>query len=709
MEQRVCFGCMRLTTSPVCEHCGFDGSRRNEPHQLPMGTVLMGKYVVGRVLGQGGFGITYLGWNRYLQTRVAIKEYFPSNVVNRNATVNTSVFCKSQQLEKYFQDNRYRFMREAQTLARLQKVPQIVSIYDFFELNNTAYIVMEYLEGEDLRSHMVRKGKLPAKETFGLLKPVMEALSRVHEAGLVHRDISPDNIMLMADGRVKLMDFGAVRHVNHPDAQKALTQGTQAIVKEGFAPLEQYSEKGSLGPWTDEYALCATVYYCLTGRVPESAPTRVLGEGTLDWNKVPGLTAQQRQVLAKGMAIQAKDRYPSIRELMDALFGHKEPPKPPEKPPVKPSGPVFDPPQTIYPKQPPKGGTGAPGGKPEAGGATGNGGSGKPAAPRPSRKKYFVIAAAVAVLALIVLLLIPSGWKEMEDGSMAYYSFGKKTVGWLDKDEHRYYFDSEGKMVTGSRKIGGDTYFFDEDGVMERNTLREIARETYYFTSDGTMAKNELCKVAGNIHYFGGNGIMVKNRFQTVSGKTYYFDDVGQAMEDTLLTVSGRDYYFDAEGVMATGWREVQGLDYYFSPAGPGINTDVRAGYGYTSKHSGGWNDDKQSLGGTNTYSWVFDKRVTNCVKLTMNFQITKLTKGSVFGDWHLYGKDLSGEWVKLGNFQVKDTREVVWSFRFEKPVSFTELAAVYAQAKTAGDFEYSKTLSFKDFYQVDPEDMIAR
>ena len=321
MEQNRCPGCMEIKSGTVCGHCGYDESRQNAPHQLQAGTILQGKYLVGRALGQGGFGITYLGWNRYLETKVAIKEYYPSVFVERNATQSTTVVCRTEQLEEYYAENRMRFLREAKTLAKLQNVPQIVSIHDFFEMNNTAYIVMEYLQGNDLRDYIrVKGGRLSPAETFRILRPVMAALAEVHEAGMVHRDISPDNIMLLRDGSVKLMDFGAVRNVNNPGMDKELTQATQAIVKHGFAPIEQYSAKGSIGPWTDEYALCATMYYCMTGRVPENATDRIDGETELEWERIPGLTEYQQQVLRKGSAIRARDRYATVRELMEALF-----------------------------------------------------------------------------------------------------------------------------------------------------------------------------------------------------------------------------------------------------------------------------------------------------------------------------------------------------------------------------------------------------
>ena len=321
MEQNRCPGCMEIKSGgAVCGHCGFDPRKQNAPHQLQTGTLLQERYLVGRTLGQGGFGITYLGWNRYLERKVAIKEYYPSVFVDRNTAYHTGVSCRTEQMEAFFAENRMRFLREAKTLAKLEQVPQIVSILDFFEANNTAYIVMEYLRGDDLRSYLRKKGgRMTPEETFRILRPVMAALVQVHEAGLVHRDISPDNIMLQYDGSVKLMDFGAVRSVEHPGVEKELTEATQAIVKHGFAPIEQYSAKGSIGPWTDEYALCATMYYCMTGKVPENVHDRIMGTD-LVWDGIEGLTAQQKKILQKGMAIHAKDRYPSIRELMDALF-----------------------------------------------------------------------------------------------------------------------------------------------------------------------------------------------------------------------------------------------------------------------------------------------------------------------------------------------------------------------------------------------------
>lgn len=336
MKETRCYGCMKLKTSgPICEHCGYDARETNAPHQIPVGTVLKEQYLVGRVLGQGGFGITYLGWDMYLDIPVAIKEYYPTGVVMRENSQALTVSCGSGGMGERFQENRKRFLREAKALARFANVPQIVQVSNYFLANNTAYIVMEYVEGITLKQHVKnRGGRLSVQETFALLRPVIEALGKVHETGLVHRDISPDNIMLLPGGGVKVIDFGAVRDVHNADAEQPLTKSTEAILKQGYAPIEQYQKRGSLGPWTDVYALCATIYYCLTGQVPPDAPERVLGEVAVEWSKIPGLGQEQAEALEKGMELFPKNRIQSMKELAEGLFPRPVP-QPVEPEPVK--------------------------------------------------------------------------------------------------------------------------------------------------------------------------------------------------------------------------------------------------------------------------------------------------------------------------------------------------------------------------------------
>ena len=319
---KTCYGCMKeKTSSPVCEHCGFDERRKNERHQLPIGIVLRQQYVVGRVLGQGGFGITYIGWDMNLDMPVAIKEFYPGSMVSRDCTIQTELHCYTNARAAY-EDSKNRFLREAKALAKFREVPEIVHVQNFFEENGTAYIVMEYVQGTDLRSFLRSSAVRPtAHEVLEILRPVLQALAVVHEAGLVHRDISPDNIMLLPNGKVKLLDFGAVREVENAGVDKELTHATQAILKHGFAPLEQYQAKGALGPWTDIYALCATIYYCMTGKVPPEAHERMMEDIPVAWSSVPGLTGQQMDTLEKGMALMPRDRIASAQALYEGLYG----------------------------------------------------------------------------------------------------------------------------------------------------------------------------------------------------------------------------------------------------------------------------------------------------------------------------------------------------------------------------------------------------
>jgi len=369
MSER-CVNCMQTFEGEQCPHCGYPNTVSTLPHQLPPGTVLRERYQVGRVLGQGGFGITYLAWDGLLQKEVAIKEFFPGGTVQRNCAMTTRVECIYTSTVEAYSRSTERFLREAQALVQFRDIPQVVDIQDFLKENNTAYIVMEYVKGVDLAKYVQGKGgRLDPEEAFRILRPVMEALAKVHKGGIVHRDISPDNIILDPLGGAKLLDFGAVRAVENPDAEKALEKSTEAILKRGFAPLEQYNSRGSLGPWTDVYAMCATVWYCLTGRIPEDASIRMTEGTDPDWASIPGLTPSRQAALAKGIACRPRDRYPDMDSLLAGLFPEpaaapavpepvKEPAKPkadkaPPKPkPVKPRAEKPAPPKEAPEKAP---------------------------------------------------------------------------------------------------------------------------------------------------------------------------------------------------------------------------------------------------------------------------------------------------------------------------------------------------------------------
>ncbi len=285
------------------------------PHQLCPDTVLQSRYRIVRVLGEGGFGITYEGWDEVFQLRVAVKEYFPKFLVTRHRRESDDVTIPVGESREQFEKGKAAFLTEARTLARFQKDPNIISVSNFFEENQTAYIVMEFLEGKDLRDVLEEKGTFSFEEAFRLLGPVMNSLQNLHENGLIHRDISPSNIRILPDGRAKLMDFGASRSISFQP-----NTSTSIQLKPGYSPEEQYRSRGEQGPWTDVYALSATMYHMLAGFPPDDALQRVL----LDEIRKPSelgadIPPEAESVLMKGLAVQSRDRYRTVREMADAF------------------------------------------------------------------------------------------------------------------------------------------------------------------------------------------------------------------------------------------------------------------------------------------------------------------------------------------------------------------------------------------------------
>jgi len=240
-------------------------------HALPSGYRIE-EYELVRVLGSGGFGITYLGYDHHLDKAVAIKEYLPNDLAVR--TDNNSVLPKSTQDQADYEWGLARFLTEAQTLARFDH-RHIIKIHRFFRAHGTGYIVMEYAEGETLSELLQRKGTLTEAKLKAILFPILDGLEAVHEADFLHRDIKPGNIVIREDGSPVLIDFGSARQ-----AVAGKSRSVTAIVTPGYAPIEQYSAKGHQGPWTDIYGLGAVCYRCLAGEVPDDATER-LREDTL--------------------------------------------------------------------------------------------------------------------------------------------------------------------------------------------------------------------------------------------------------------------------------------------------------------------------------------------------------------------------------------------------------------------------------------------
>ncbi|MBR0208922.1 MAG: protein kinase [Oscillospiraceae bacterium] len=321
-----CMHCMHElenVTELKCPFCGASLLPKTPTHHLRPGTILSGEYLVGEALGQGGFGITYIGRDLGLDRIVAIKEFYPIGLSNRNNDV-TSCVAVTLDEDKAYEAMKKRFLDEARVLAKFGGLGGVVNVMRYFAENNTAYFVMEYLRGTDLRQVVKERGPLSGEELFPLLRPVMQALEMIHAEGVIHRDISPDNLLLQSDGTLKLLDFGAARQL---EGNKSLS----VELKHGYAPVEQYSGGGQ-GPWTDVYALCATIYFCLTGVKPPQSVLRAMdGDEEMKAPSALGAKLEPRQEAAilRGLAVRKSARFQSMKELEDALFADPcaEPPR----------------------------------------------------------------------------------------------------------------------------------------------------------------------------------------------------------------------------------------------------------------------------------------------------------------------------------------------------------------------------------------------
>lgn len=315
--ETLCMGCLSQMKEGerFCTQCGFDNETPKEPHHLPPKSILAGKYLMGKVLGEGGFGITYLGFDLNLNIKVAIKEYFPSGFVARAGSGSTVTPFTGASTE-YYHNGIEKFLAEARSLARFHNLDGIVEVRDFFRENGTAYIVMEFVDGVNLRDELERRGgRMPAREVTALMQPLVESLVKVHRTGLVHRDISPDNIMLTAEGKLKLLDFGAARDAS---ASKSVS----VVLKPGYAPEEQYRTHGELGAWTDIYALCGTIYKLITGVTPPESIERLCSD-TLKTPSALGISMNpaQESALLRGLSVRREGRFNATDELYEALYG----------------------------------------------------------------------------------------------------------------------------------------------------------------------------------------------------------------------------------------------------------------------------------------------------------------------------------------------------------------------------------------------------
>ena len=338
----LCLGCMNTLTNPraACPHCGW--SRRtsqNHLQQLPQGITLTNplnarQYLIGKTVGQGGFGIVYTAWDVAGNRKVAVKEYFPKHFVTRDRSNTVVLTSDSQSNKEFFDKQKKRFRQEAEKMQLFADSPNVVTVRDFFDANNTSYIVMEFVEGQTLdqilNGPIAKNHRLSLQTVLLNLKQIVAILEQMHHTpwtddngkihqGIIHRDISPENIMYASDGTVKLINFGAPRFTIHY---------TQEL-KPDCAPCEQYFSFGDAakqGSWTDVYAFAATIYYAITGQFPANSLVRALDRDNtnVDPLVLPSafgiqITPAQEQILLNGLALDYHNRYQSVSQFYNDL------------------------------------------------------------------------------------------------------------------------------------------------------------------------------------------------------------------------------------------------------------------------------------------------------------------------------------------------------------------------------------------------------
>ena len=307
-----CPSCMKIIEDDLekCPYCGYNVSASKElTFFLPPGTILNNRYYIGKVLGSGGFGITYIAHDIRLDRTVAIKEYFPTGLATRSLDGST-VQTYSGEYGSQFHAGLERFISEARRLAEFGNVPGIVQIHDCIYANGTGYIIMDYLNGSTVKALVRKRGTFKFRESCSIILPVLDALKVVHSHGIIHRDVAPDNIFITQKGEVYLIDFGA-SHYSSASDEKTIS----IILKHGYAPEEQYRSHANLGPWTDLYSLCATQYYMVTGKKPASANERLLEDSLVP----PSISPAEDAFILKGMSVRADDRYQNADEMRTAL------------------------------------------------------------------------------------------------------------------------------------------------------------------------------------------------------------------------------------------------------------------------------------------------------------------------------------------------------------------------------------------------------
>ena len=318
--KNVCMKCMTGTINEEgkCTNCGaINATEKNGSMQLPVRAILKGKYLVGRVIGESGLGITYIGYDQELKKRVAIKEFYPKYNARRMSADGITICPYDEGTAEEFESEKENFINEARILEKFRNEDGVVSVMDYFMENGTAYIVMEYIDGFTLKSYAGKT--MSMAEALKVFKPVMETLAKIHNAGIIHRDICPENIVISKDfTKAYLIDFGTAEDVKNG-------HNMSNYCKSFYSPIEQRcaqtSDKMQQGTWTDVYALCVTIYGCITGRVMSDSVSRLMEDDIIMPRELGvDISPAMEAVLMKGLAVRPEERIQSMEELMQMLY-----------------------------------------------------------------------------------------------------------------------------------------------------------------------------------------------------------------------------------------------------------------------------------------------------------------------------------------------------------------------------------------------------
>ena len=317
-----CYSCFKQYDSKyqICPECGqAEIVAPLEPVHLTPGTLLYNRYVIGTAVGAGGFGIVYRAWDQKLESIVAVKEFFVNRLITRSPGTRDVIVTSKGKSE--FEYRKQRFLAEARTMAKFGNHRSIPNVFEFFEENNTAYIVMEFLQGVTLSEYIADNGgKIDVDFATMVTNEVGNALRSLHKEGIIHCDVAPDNVFLCSgkDIRVKLMDFGAAK------LKDSSTDVVDIILKPGYSPAEQYDNK-NIGPWTDIYSLGATFYMMLTGIKPEESTNRKIEDTTVPPEQLDSAIHENlSNAIMKALAIDIHMRFKRVEDFLGAVNGEKK-------------------------------------------------------------------------------------------------------------------------------------------------------------------------------------------------------------------------------------------------------------------------------------------------------------------------------------------------------------------------------------------------